>query len=282
VKTTGLAALVAAALLLAAPSAASAAFRISDVSVSEGDGAAHAVSLAVSDDGPATSTRCIRYELDYPEEALRTGNIAQVGLDFTLDFPFICLGAGQTQAAITINVIADDEREPDEQVAVELHRVSGAVEFADRTGVLTIENDDGSTVSRCILYLETVIRYDVKSAKKTLRGLGIRKLLTNGDPTIRKRFDLLWCGNGVAKVTVRYGSSVVAKMVARGKYDHYVKVHGSPRFKLTKKARRLEDRSKAKLKITVKLTDPDGASLTRSRFVTIRREGTGGGGSQPR
>jgi hypothetical protein len=162
-------------VLLAAPSAASAAFRISDVAVAEGDGAPHAVSMIVTDDGPATSTRCVRYELDYPEDAVRTGAIAELSHDFTLNFvPSICLGAGQTQAAITINVTADNEREPDEQMGVELHRFSGAVEFADRTAVLTIENDDGSTASRCRLYAETVIGGDVKSAKVRLRRLGIR------------------------------------------------------------------------------------------------------------
>ena len=279
---SALAAVLVTGVLLVAPSAASAAFRVSDVTVAEGDGAPHAVSMSVTDDGPATSTRCVRYEFDYPEDAIRTGAIATWGEDVTHEsVPSICLGAGQTQAAITLTVIADNEREPHEQVGVELHRVSGAVEFADRTGVLTIANDDGSTVSRCILYAETVIGVDMKSAKVRLRRLGIRKLLRTGDPTIFKAVDLLWCGTGKAKVIVRYGSAVVAKGVAIGKYDFFVKVHGAARLKLTKKARRLEGLSKARLKVTVRLTDPDGPSISRSRYVTIRGKGSSGGPAAP-
>jgi hypothetical protein len=83
-------------------------------------------------------------------------------------------------------------------------------------------------------------------------------------------------------VIVRYGSAVVAKSVGTGKYEAFVKVHGAVRLKLTKKARLLEGLSKAKLKVTVRLTDPDGPSISRSRYVTIRRKGSSGGSPAPR
>jgi hypothetical protein len=255
--------------LLLAQSVASAAIRIDDLTVQEGD-SSHSVGLPFVDDGPATSTRCVSFSgtsADVEEPAT-------VQQDFAFPASFsACLAPGQTEGSIPLTVLGDTTREPDEQLGIALSAAGGPVEFTDRRAVLTIANDDGVTVSGCILYAESKLALDVKSAAASLQRLGILGLLSTGRKPVGP---LLFCGNGKIQVTVRYGRAIVAKGVFQGKYPDRRPVHGDVRLARTHKTGRLKGLRRARLKVTVRISDSKGDSIAGSRKVTIGLRGSGG------
>jgi hypothetical protein len=273
-------ALLAVGAFLLAPSVASAAIRIDDLAVQEGD-SSHPVAVRVADDGPSNTTRCVRAYATQPSgNSNESVNAGIEGLAYNdRDFAFpptgesLCLAPGQTEGSIPLTVLGDTTREADELLTVGLNPASGgAVEFADRSALVTLLNDDGSTVSECLVYSESVLGSDVKSAATSLKQLGIVGLLSAG----RKSVPVGWCGNGKIAVTVRYGRAVVAKGVTQGKYDHYNRVHGSVRLARTRKTGRLKGLQRARLKVTVRIWDSQGDSITGSRNVKIGLRGSGG------
>ena len=122
------------------------------------------------------------------------------------------------------------------------------------------------------MYADGILGFVVKSAAASLKRLGIVGLLSAG----RKSVDVGFCGNGKIAVTVRYRSAVVAKGVTQGKYDHYVPVHGGVRLARTRKTGRLKGLQRARLKVTVRIWDSAGDSITGSRKVKIGLRGSGG------
>ena len=276
IHVPGVAALAVGAVLLA-PSVASAAIRIDDLAVPEGD-SSNPVAVRVADDGPSTTTRCMSAYAGVGSGGDESVNAGIKGLalphrDFAEAGESLCLAPGQTEGSIPLTVLGDTTREADELLQIFLNPAAGGpVEFADRSAVVTLLNDDGSTVSECLVYAESVLGPDVKSAAGSLKQLGIVGLLSAG----RKSVPVLWCGNGKIAVTVRYGRAVVAKGVSQGKYDHYNRVHGSVRLARTPKTGRLKGLQSARLKVTVRIWDAQGDSITGSRDVKIGLRGSGG------
>jgi len=187
----------------------------------------------------------------------------------------LCLAPGQTEGSIPLTVLGDTTREADQLLAIGLSPAPGGgppVEFANDRAFMTLLNDDGSTVSNCILYAESRLGSDVKSAATSLKQLGIVGLLSAG----RKSVTVLFCGNGKIAVTVSYGRAVVAKGVTLGKYDHYNQVHGGVRLARTPKTGRLKGLRRARLKVTVRIWDAEGDSIAGARKVWIGLRGSGG------
>jgi hypothetical protein len=274
----GVAVLAVGAFLLA-PSVASAAIRIDDLVVQEGD-SSHPVALRVADDGPSTTTRCVRAyaSLASGNESVNAGNkgLAYNNQDFV--FPptseSLCLAPGQTEGSIPLTVLGDTTREADELLAIGLSAgPGGPVEFADDSAIVTLLNEDGSTVSACILFAESRLGFSVKSTATSLKQLGILRLLSAGRKSVG---NVLFCGNSKIAVTVRYGRAVVAKGVTQGKYDHYVPVHGGVHLARTRKTGRLKGLQRARLKVTVRIWDSEGDSIAGSRKVKIGLRGSGG------
>jgi hypothetical protein len=276
---------VGAALL--APSVATAAIRIDDLAVQEGD-SSHSVYVRVADDGPSTTTRCLSASPGVGsggDESVNAGinGLALPHRDYAEGVESLCLAPGQTEGSIPLTVLGDTTREADELLQIFLNQAAGGpVEFADRSAVVTLLNDDGSTVSECLAYAESVLGYNMKSAAVSLKQLGIVGLLSAGRKSVSP---LLFCGNGKIAVTVKYGRAVVAKGVSQGKYDHYNKVHGGVHLERTRKTGRLKGLQSARLKFTVRIWDAQGGSITASRDVKIGLRGSGGstpGGPRPR
>jgi hypothetical protein len=191
----------------------------------------------------------------------------------------LCLAPGQTEGSIPLTVLGDTTREADELLGIRLYPAPGAPhEFADDSALVTLLNDDGSTVSECLVYAEASLGSVVKSAAASLKQLGIVGLLSAG----RKSVDVGFCGNGKIAVTVRYRGAVVAKGVTQGKYSHYVRVHGSVRLERTRKTGRLKGLRRATLKVTVRISDAQGHSIAGSRKVKIGLRGSGGSTPGPR
>ena len=287
VHVPGVAVLALGAFLLA-PSVASAAIRIDDLAVQEGD-SSHPVAVRVADDGPSNTTRCVIAHaavvsgnksvnagikgLAYPKKWALTGTRLDAQDFVAPTSDPLCLAPGQTEGSIPLTVLGDTTREPDELLGINLYPApGGAVEFADDSALVTLLNDDGSTVSACLVYLEGPLGFVVKSAAASLKQLGIVGLLSAG----RKSVDVGFCGNGKIAVTVRYRGAVVAKGVTQGKYSHYVRVHGSVRLARTLRTGRLKGLQRARLKVTVRIWDSQGDSITGSREVKIGLRGSGG------
>jgi hypothetical protein len=273
-------AVLAVGAFLIAPSVASAAIRIDDLAVQEGD-SSHSVAVRVADDGPSTTTRCVR-AFASPAIGNESVDAGIKGLAYdNQDFVFpstsesLCLAPGQTEGSISLTVLGDTTREADELLAVSLSAPPGGppVEFADDSALVTLLNDDGSTASACILFAEGGLGLSVKSTATSLKQLGIVGLLSAGRKFVGT---LLFCGNSKIAVTVRYGRAVVAKGVTHGKYDHYVPVHGGVRLARTRKTGRLKGLQRARLKVTVRIWDLAGDSIAGSRKVKIGLRGTGG------
>jgi hypothetical protein len=273
------AAVLAVGAFLLAPSVASAAIRIDDLAVQEGD-SSHAVALRVADDGPSNTTRCVRAfaSLASGNESVDAGikGLAYSNQDFV--FPptseSLCLAPGQTEGSIPLTVLGDTTREADELLKIGLQPgPGGTVEFADTSALVTLLNDDGSTVSACLVFAESRLGFTVKSVATSLKQLGIVGLLSAGRKSVGS---LLYCGNGKIAVTVRYRGAVVAKGVTQGHYDHYVPVHGSVRLARTRKTGRLKGLQRATLKYTVRIWDAQGDSIAGSRKVKIGLRGSGG------
>ena len=285
VPVPGVAVLAVAAFLLA-PSVASGAIRIDDLAVQEGD-SSHTVALRVTDDGPSNTSRCVSAYATQPSgNSNESVNAGIVGLAYNnQDFAFpptsesLCLAPGQTEGSIPLTVLGDTTREADELLTVGLNPApGGAVEFADRSALVTLLNDDGSTVSECLVYAESRLGFDLKSVATSLKQLGIVGLLSAG----RKSVDVGFCGNGKIAVTVRYRGAVVAKGVTQGKYDFYVPVHGEVRLGRTRKTGRLKGLQRASLKFPVRMSDAQGHSIAGSRKVKIGLRGSGGSTPGPR
>ena len=278
VHVPGVAVLAVGAFLLA-PSVASAAIRIDDLAVQEGD-STHSVAVRVADDGPSNTTRCVSAYAT-PSGNSESVNAGIQGLAYrNEDFVFpdlgetLCLAPGQTEGSIPLTVLGDTTREADEVLIIGLAPApSGPVEFADDHAFVTLLNDDGSTVSACILYAESRFRITVPSFATSLKQLGIVGLLSSGRKIVG---NALFCGNGKIAVTVRYGRAVVAKGVTQGHYSHYVPVHGSVKLARTRKTGRLKGLRRARLKYTVRIWDAAGDSIAGSRKVNIGLRGSGG------
>jgi hypothetical protein len=272
-------AVLAVSAFLLAPSVASAAIRIDDLAVQEGD-SSHPVAVRVVDDGPSTTTRCMRAFASYPSgsenESVNAGINGVAFSDRDFAFPpggeSLCLAPGQTEGSIPLTVLGDTTREADELLTIRLNQDGTPVEFADRSALVTLLNDDGSTVSQCLVDAGGVLGGDLKSAATSLKQLGLVGLLSAG----RKSVPVGFCGNGKIAVTVRYRGAVVAKGVSQGKYDHYVRVHGGVHLERTRKTGRLKGLRRARLKVTVRIWDAQGNSITGSRNVKIGLRGSGG------
>jgi hypothetical protein len=281
VHVPGVAVLAVGAFLFA-PSVASAAIRIDDLAVQEGD-SSHPVALRVADDGPSNTTRCVRAYAGpaVGNESVNAGinGLAYNDQDFVVPTSEpLCLAPGQTEGSIPLTVLGDTTREADELLDVGLNPAGAPVEFADQRALVTLLNDDGSTVTNCILSAESVLGPDVKSAAASLKQLGLVGLLSAG----RKSVAVGFCGNGKIAVTVRYRGAVVAKGITKGKYDHYVPVHGGVHLERTRKTGRLKGLRRAGLKVTVRISDAQGHSIAGSRTVKIGLRGSGGSTPGPR
>ena len=208
-------------------------------------------------------------------------NVGDKGLAYdNQDFVFpdlgesLCLAPGQTEGSIPLTVLGDTTREADEILKIGLAPAPGGpVEFADDSALVTLLNDDGTTVSACILYAESRLGFDLKSAATSLKQLGILGLLSAGRKSVG---NVLFCGNGKVAVTVRYRRAVVAKGVTQAKYNHYVPVHGGVHLARTRKTGRLKGLQRARLKVTVRIWDWEGDSIAGSRRVWIGLRGSGG------
>jgi hypothetical protein len=273
------AAVLAVGAFLLAPSVASGAIRIDDLAAQEGD-SSHPVALRIADDGPSTTTRCVRVFASSASgnESVNAGikGLAYPNQDF-VDPPAgdsLCLAPGQTEGSIPLTVLGDTTREADELLVIRLSAASGgAVEFTDDSALVTLLNDDGSTVSECLVYASSVLGFDVRSAATSLKQLGIVGLLSSGRKSVGS---VLFCGNAKIALTVRYRGAVVAKGVSQGKYSHYVRVHGSVRLQRTRKTGRLKGLQRARLKATVRIWDSEGDSIAGSRKLKIGLRGSGG------
>jgi hypothetical protein len=278
VHVPGVAVLAVGAFLLA-PSVASAAIRIDDLAVQEGD-SSHPVAVRVADDGPSTTTRCMNAYAS-PASGNESVNAGIKGLAYNnQDFVFpptsesLCLAPGQTEGSIPLTVLGDTTREADELLSIGVSAPGGPVEFADDSALVTLLNDDGSTVSECLVYAESRLGISVKSVATSLKQLGIVGLLSSGRKFVGTTG---FCGNSKIAVTVRYGRAVVAKGVTQGKYNHYVPVHGGVHLARTRKTGRLKGLQRARLKFTVRIWDSEGHSIAGSRKVKIGLRGSGGG-----
>jgi Calx-beta domain/RTX calcium-binding nonapeptide repeat (4 copies) len=111
---------------------------VGDMAVTEADTGATVVSVPVMRSGPTTSTVTVTVSTA-PGTALAGG-------DYQSRTATLTFAAGVTQVPFLVNVVNNNTTEPTEQFNVVLSNPSGAT-IADRTGIVTILDDDGVPVA---------------------------------------------------------------------------------------------------------------------------------------
>ncbi len=107
---------------------------ILDVSIAEGDSGTQNAIFTVLLNGPALSTVSANYV---------TSNItATAGTDYSPAAGSVVFAPGESQQAITVQILGDVVREPDETFRVTLSSPSGNARIVDGEGIGTIGNDD--------------------------------------------------------------------------------------------------------------------------------------------
>jgi plastocyanin len=104
---------------------------INDVTVSEGNGATRAATFTVTLSSPAVGTVTAHFAT--------SDGTAFAPSDYQSKSGTVSIGNGQTTGSITVNVVGDRLREPDETFSVTLSSPSGAT-VGDGTGVGTIHD----------------------------------------------------------------------------------------------------------------------------------------------
>ena len=109
---------------------------VADATVTEADAGTTVVSVVVTRSGPATGTVTVTVSTA-PGTAL-------AGSDYQSRTTTLTFAPGVTQVTFSVNIVNNNTTEPTEQFSVVLSNPSGAT-IADRTGIVTIIDDDGVT-----------------------------------------------------------------------------------------------------------------------------------------